>query len=54
MIHEDSNCFEPIRRREDFVIFISQSIDKDLAKLGIVVSNENIFHATVLNALRSA
>jgi hypothetical protein len=33
---QGANCFETIHRREDFVIFISQSIDNDLAKLGIV------------------
>jgi hypothetical protein len=32
------------------MVHISQSIDKDLAKLGIVIDNEDTFHAVVLSA----
>jgi hypothetical protein len=50
MLRKDANCFETIRGREDYMVHISQSIDKDLAKLGIVIDNEDIFHAVVLSA----
>ncbi len=50
MLRKDANCFETIRGRKDYMVHISQSIDKDLAKLGIVIDNEDIFHAVVLRA----
>jgi hypothetical protein len=48
ILGKDTNCFETIRGREDYMVHLSQSIDNDFEKFGIVIDNEDIFHAVVL------